>query len=106
MDNRLLHFIVHVFLWISVVSLIACDSKKNPDQRKYESSYNTYKLEGLTPGPICNPGLDAIMAAVNPDDTDYYYFCHKAPTEDEGAVPYYAKTNYEHLANQEAAGLL
>ncbi len=73
---------------------------------KYESSYNTYKLEGLTPGPICNPGLDAIMAAVNPDDTDYYYFCHKAPTEDEGAVPYYAKTNYEHLANQEAAGLL
>jgi hypothetical protein len=41
MDNRLLHCIVHAFLWISVVSLIACDSKKNPDQRKYESSYNS-----------------------------------------------------------------
>lgn len=72
---------------------------------KYISRYSTYANKGLPAGPICNPGLEAVQAAVNPDDTDYYYFCHKAPTEEEGAVPYYAKTNSEHLANQEAAGL-
>ncbi|MGN0464401.1 MAG: endolytic transglycosylase MltG, partial [Acutalibacteraceae bacterium] len=42
----------------------------------YAESYNTYKIEGLPPGPICNPGLDAIVAALNPNDTNYYFFCH------------------------------
>lgn len=42
----------------------------------YADSYNTYKIEGLPPGPICNPGLDAIEAALNPSDTNYYFFCH------------------------------
>ncbi len=42
----------------------------------YSDSYNTYKVEGLPPGPICNPGLDAIKAALNPSDTNYYFFCH------------------------------
>lgn len=72
----------------------------------YVSNYSTYKYEGLPSGPICNPGLEAIKAAVFPDETDYYYFCHKAATDDEPAVAYYAKTNYEHIANQEEAGLI
>lgn len=71
----------------------------------FESKYNTYKIEGLPAGPICSPGLEAIQAAVNPDDTNYYYFCHKAATEDEEAVAYYATSNYEHLENLEKAGL-
>lgn len=71
----------------------------------YVSNYSTYKYEGLPAGPICNPGLEAILAVVNPDKTDYYYFCHKAATADEPAVAYYARTNSEHLANQEKAGL-
>ncbi|HEY3169989.1 MAG TPA: endolytic transglycosylase MltG [Thermoanaerobaculia bacterium] len=40
----------------------------------YESPYNTYLHEGLPPGPICNPGLDALAAAVAPARTSYLYF--------------------------------
>ncbi len=42
----------------------------------YADSYNTRRVEGLPPGPICNPGLDAIEAALNPNETNYYFFCH------------------------------
>lgn len=41
---------------------------------KSENPYNTYKWAGLTPGPISNPGLIALDAAVNPAKTDYFFF--------------------------------
>lgn len=44
-------------------------SRKNP--------YNTYVFYGLPPGPIANPGLDSIIAAVNPAPVDYLYFVSK-----------------------------
>ena len=40
----------------------------------YDSPYNTYVCEGLPAGPIANPGLASIKAALYPEDTDYYYF--------------------------------
>ena len=39
-----------------------------------DSPYNTYMYKGLPPTPICNPGIDAIRAAIEPADTDYYYY--------------------------------
>ncbi|MFC1496805.1 endolytic transglycosylase MltG, partial [Candidatus Margulisiibacteriota bacterium] len=47
------------------------------EQLKVDSPYNTYKYRGLPPGPICNPGLDSIRAAIYPADTDYLYFVAK-----------------------------
>ena len=39
-----------------------------------KSPYNTYLYYGLPPGPICNPGREAVFAAANPSDADYLYF--------------------------------
>lgn len=66
----------------------------------YKSRYDTYTIQGLPPGPICNPGAEAIDAALNPADTGYYYFCH-----DKNGKAYYAKTNAQHEANLKKAGL-
>ncbi len=63
------------------------------------NAYDTYESAGLPPGAICNPGIDAIEAALYPADTDYYYFY----TDDMG-VFHYANTYDEHLANINTAG--
>jgi UPF0755 protein len=39
-----------------------------------DSPYNTYKVAGLPPGPICNPGLPSIEAAIHPEKHDYLYY--------------------------------
>ena len=41
---------------------------------KVESPYNTYLHKGLPPGPIGNPGMAAILGALRPEETSYYYF--------------------------------
>ena len=58
------------------------------------SPYNTYRQGGLPPGPICNPGLSAIKAVLQPEDTDYRYFYSKGDGSHLFAVTY-----EEHLAN-------
>jgi UPF0755 protein len=42
------------------------------------SAYNTYRHTGLPPGPICNPGIAALRAAMKPAQTDYLYFVSDA----------------------------
>ena len=42
--------------------------------KEIDSPYNTYLYEGLPAGPITNPGMTAIRAAMNPDKTNYYYY--------------------------------
>lgn len=61
-------------------------------------TYTDYRA-GLPVGPICNPGINAIKAALYPDDTNYYYFV----TDHDGNF-YYAKTMAEHEANIIKAG--
>jgi len=46
----------------------------NRDDLTYDSPYNTYVHVGLPPGPIANPGLNALQAAAHPESTDYLYF--------------------------------
>ncbi len=61
-----------------------------------ESDYNTYRVQGIPPGPICSPGRDAIMAAFAPDQSGYYFFRAKC----DGSLTHnFAVTYEEHLAN-------
>lgn len=66
----------------------------------YKEIYDTYTCYGLPQGPVCNPGMFAINAALYPEETDYYYFCH-----DSDGKTYYAETYSEHIRNCEKAGL-
>ncbi len=60
-----------------------------------ESLYNTYKYPGLPPGPISNPGANALTAVASPTANAYYYFL----TTDDGEV-HYAVTHDQHVANK------
>lgn len=66
------------------------------DDLKIDSPYNTYKYRGLPPGPIGNPGLSAITAAIYPKKNDYWFFL---TTEDDGHA-IFAKTLDEHNRNR------
>lgn len=57
--------------------------------------YNTYENPGLPPGPIGNPGMAAIRAAVYPADNPYLYFLHKPTGE-----TVFSRTFAEHLQNK------
>lgn len=64
-----------------------------------ESPYNTYKVKGLPPGPICAPGLASIRAVLDPAQHDYLFFMAKG---DGSGRHSFARTFDEHLENVEA----
>lgn len=67
------------------------------DELETDSAYNTYKHPGLPPAPICNPGLEAIKAAIHPAQTDYFFFL--MPQDGSGKT-IFSKTFEEHVANK------
>lgn len=66
------------------------------EDTKIDSPYNTYKYRGLPPGPIANPGFNAINAAIYPKDTGYNYFL----SDPETGKTIYSRTLEEHNANK------
>lgn len=68
-------------------------SQSTFDDLKIESPYNTYQVEGLPPGPITNPSVDAIKSVVNPIPNDYYFFL---TTRDNPPKTIFSKNFEEH----------
>lgn len=59
-----------------------------------DSAYNTYVHAGLPPGPVCNPGIAALKAAMHPQHTDFLYF-----VADANGATRFSRTLEEHLSN-------
>ena len=60
-----------------------------------DSPYNTRKYQGIPPGPICNMGVHALYAALEPNDTNYHYFVF----DSKKGAHRFAVTQSEHLKN-------
>lgn len=78
--------------WWGTVTLAEYQSVKSP--------YNTYLQPGLPPGPIANPGIEALEAVVNPADTEYIYYI-----TDQNGINRYSATLDGHNANIQRYGL-
>lgn len=77
-----------------VTVLYAAEAKGVPFDVNLNSAYNTYRVKGLPPGPICNPGISSMKAVAEPAATDYLYFL-----ADKNGTVHYARTAAEHEAN-------
>lgn len=71
------------------------------DDIAVDSPYNTYKYKGLPPGPISNPGIVALGAAIHPTPNPYWYFLNNPQT----GVTVFSATFEEHVANKAKNGL-
>jgi len=60
-----------------------------------DAAPDTYKTKGLPKSPICNPGLEAIKAAIYPKSSNYFYYLH-----DKEGIIHFAKTFEEHKQNK------
>lgn len=83
----------------TVLYIIAHDKGERPktvtpEDLQYQTMYNTYMYEGLPPGPIANPSASAMLAALSPVSTNYYYFYYMSS---QGRTVYSA-TKSEHDA--------
>ncbi len=76
------------------------NSSNKEKMEKIIDAYDTYECEGLPAGAVCNPGLEAIKAALYPKKTDYFYFLAS-----KDGVFYYAKTYEQHEQNIKDAAL-
>ena len=70
-------------------------------ETKIDSLYNTYQNKGLPPGPVSNPGLASILAALEPSQTDFVYFL----SDPKNGKTVFSKNFEEHVANKAKYGL-
>lgn len=96
--NRLTNPTSYPYLNIDATIVYALGGKTDltTDDLSFDSPYNTYLYKGLPPGPISNPGLYSIMAALNPSDTKYYFYA--LDTSGESNVHQFFRTYDEHQA--------
>ncbi len=71
------------------------DNKITSSDLTSDNPYNTRKIGGLPPGPICNPSIDSILAALNPTESSYWFYL----TARDGTTKY-AVSNDEHNTNK------
>lgn len=63
------------------------------EDKELDSPYNTYKYKGLVPGPIANPGMASLYAALEPGQTNYYFYALNPATGKHE----FSRTYQEHL---------
>lgn len=81
----------------ATVNYVLGTSKRQPTfaDTRVQDPYNTYENYGLPPGPIGNPGIDAILAAMSPAEHDFFFFLHPI----DGRI-ILSRTFAEHLENK------
>ena len=95
--NRLTNQKEHPFLNIDATLMYVLGHKEalTNEDLAVESPYNTNINKGLIPGPISNPGLNSINAALNPDNTNYHYYV--LDTKSEVREHHFSETYDEHV---------
>lgn len=83
------------YLNIDATIVYALDGKTDltDEDLKIDHPYNTYVYPGLCPGPISNPSQNSLAAALDPEETDYYYYAFDPSTEEH----HFSETYKEHL---------
>lgn len=99
--NRLTNPGEYPYLNIDATVVYALGGKTDltTDDLKVDSPYNTYVIKGLPAGPISNPGANSLKAALNPENTGYYFY---SLDTDEGIHKFFKtyKEHQEFLASQ------
>lgn len=103
--NRLTNPANYPFLNIDATLIYALGGNIDPetgktkpltsDDLQMDHPYNTYKVKGLIPGPISNPGRNSLNAALDPSVTDYYFYVYNP----NASKHLFAKTPAEHDRN-------
>jgi UPF0755 protein len=103
--NRLTNPANYPFLNIDATLIYALDGNIDPETGKtkpltsedlqMDHPYNTYTYKGLIPGPISNPGQNSLNAALDPNETSYYYYVYNPKTY----VHLFGKTAADHEKN-------
>ncbi len=96
--NRLEHLDAEPAGYLQIdATLVYINGGKQPteEDKLIDSPYNTYLYQGLPAGPIANPGMDSLYAAMNPENTKYYYYVLDPATGEH----VFARNLSEHQAN-------